>query len=110
MLQSSRTYYLYDQGVDMRKGFHALGGIVVSQMGLELKSGAGFVFLSRRRSHLKLLVWEGDGFSMYYRYLEKGTFEHPKLNGDQSITYEKLLLILYGIESEKIVKRKRFKM
>jgi len=109
MLERSRTYYLYDKPCDMRKSFNTLSAIVTAQMNLNLLSGAGFVFINKKRSHLKLLLWEGDGLSIYYKRLEKGSFEHPsKTGGTYQVNYQKLLLILQGIESDKIVKRKRF--
>lgn len=110
MFESSRKYYLYDQPTDMRKSFHALGAIVSQQMGVDLLSGAGFVFISKRRTHLKMLLWEGDGLSLYYKRLEQGTFEHPTGEAKGQISYEKLMLVLRGIETEKIIKRKRFSL
>jgi len=57
----------------MRKGFDSLCGIVKWQMALNALNGSVFIFLNRRRTHIKLLLWEGDGFSIYYKRLEKGT-------------------------------------
>jgi transposase len=108
MLDQSRAYYLYDQPCDMRKSFHTLGALVTQQMHLDLLSGAGFVFINKRKTHIKLLMWEGDGFSLYYKRLEKGTFEHPKATSSHQISYEKLYLILAGIETKKVIKRRRF--
>lgn len=108
MLEQSRQYYLYRSPVDMRKSFFTLGAIVRQQMQLEAENGSGYVFINRRKTHLKLLRWEGDGWSIYYKRLEQGTFEHPNVGQNHQISYEKLLLILRGIESENIVKRKRF--
>lgn len=110
MFESSRKYYLYDQPVDMRKSFNTLGAVVTQQMKQELLSGAGFVFINKRRTHLKMLLWEGDGFSLYYKRLERGTFEHPAGGDDYAISYEKILLVLRGIQTEKIEKRKRFSL
>jgi transposase len=110
MLERTRRYYLYDQPTDMRKSFNTLGAIVTLQMKLELLSGAGFVFINRRKTHLKMLMWEGDGLSLYYKRLERGTFEHPQSGDGFSISYEKLMLILEGIETKKVVKRKRFSL
>ena len=76
LFERSRRYYLYDQPTDMRKSFHTLGVLVKQEMQLELLSGAGFLFINRRKTHLKLLLWEGDGFSLYFKRLERGTFEH----------------------------------
>jgi len=94
----------------MRKSFNTLGAIVVSAMGLALQSGAGFVFINKRKTHLKMLMWEGDGFSLYYKRLEAGTFEHLRGLEDYQLSYEKLLLILQGIETKKIERRKRFSL
>ena len=110
MFESARKYYVYDRATDMRKSFHALSAIVSQQMGVDLLSGSGFVFISKRRRHLKMLLWAGDGFSLYYKRLEQGTFEHPKGGEKRQISYEQLLLVLRGIESEKITKRKRFSL
>ena len=65
MFERSRVYYLYDQPTDMRKSFNTLGALVVAQMRLTLQSGAGFIFINKRKTHLKMLTWEGDGFSLY---------------------------------------------
>ncbi len=70
MFERGRTYYLYDQPTDMCKSFNTLGGLVVSAMGLALQSGAGVVFINKRKTHLKMLMWAGDGFSMYYKRLD----------------------------------------
>ena len=108
MLERSRTYYLYDQPCDMRKSFNTLSAIVTVHMKLDLLSGAGFVFINKKRSHLKLLLWKGEGLSIYFKRLEKGSFEHPSKTGGYQVNYQKLRLILQGIQSDKIVKRKRF--
>ena len=108
MFEQSRTYYLYNKPTDMRKSFNTLGVIVKHSMNLDLLSGAGFIFINKRRTHLKMLLWEGDGFSLYYKRLAKGTFEHPNIALGKAITYQQLLLILQGISLQKIVKRKRF--
>ena len=109
MLERSRTYYLYSNPVDMRKSFNGLSGIVNNKMSLRVTDGSGYVFINKRGTHLKLLIWEEDGFSIYYKRLEKGTFEHPTKGINGKISYEKLLLILQGLEEKKIKKRLRFK-
>jgi len=110
VFERSGTYYLYDQPTDMRKSFHTLGAIVVSNMGLVLQSGAGFVFINRRKTHLKMLRWEGDGFGLYFKRLEQGTFEHLCGLDNYSLSYEKILLIMHGIKTKKVKRRKRFSL
>lgn len=108
MFEQSRTYYLYSKSCDMRKSFNTLSGLVRTEMNLPVLSGAGFVFINKRRTHLKMLTWEGDGLSLYFKRLTKGTFEHPKTGQEYSISYENLLLVLRGISTEQIVKRRRY--
>jgi transposase len=74
-------------------------------------SGDAFIFINRPRTHIKLLVWEMDGFTIVYRRLEKGTFEVPSFNLDQdalSITSDQLHCILKGIKLSSVKYRKRY--
>ncbi len=96
----------------MRKGFDSLSGIVTSQMLLDALSGSVFIFMNKRRSHVKLLLWEGDGFSVYYKRLEKGTYEMPAGNSSSStvtIDARELQFILQGVALRKIYLRPRLK-
>ena len=73
--------------------------------------GDVFIFLNRRQTHIKLLQWEGDGFGMYYKRLEEGTFELPSgfMEGTHSeISSKQLMLILQGISLKKAFYRKRY--
>lgn len=95
----------------MRKGFDSLCGIIQNELGRKVTSGDGFIFINRPRTHLKLLVWEMDGFTIVYRRLEKGTFEVPLFNLDQdslAITSEQLNCILKGITLSSVKYRKRY--
>ena len=94
----------------MRKGFDGLCGIIQSQMALNALDGAVFIFMNRRRTQVKLLLWEGDGFSIYYKRLEKGTFELPDSTSAATavaLDARQLQLILQGISLRKIVYRPR---
>lgn len=96
----------------MRKGFDSLSGLVSSQMQLNALSGSVFIFLNRKHNQVKLLLWEGDGFALYYKRLEKGTFEMPDSDGNKnerlSIRSEQLQLILQGISLKSVRRRKRY--
>ncbi len=109
MFERSRTYFLYDRPCDMRKSFNTLA-LLVQEMKLDLLSGAGFVFINKRKTHLKMLLWEGDGLSMYYKRLESGTFEHLQGLENYELSYDNLLLILQGIQTKSVQKRKRFSL
>jgi len=95
----------------MRCSFDSLSGLIQNHLGKSPLSGAVFIFLNKRRNQIKLLLWEGDGFSLYHKRLEKGTFELPLGNVNDkivSVSSEQLLLILKGISLKHIRKRKRY--
>ena len=71
-------YGLYCLPTDMRKGFDSLSGLVRSTLDRDPLSGEVFVFVSRTRMHVTLLYWDGDGFVLYYKRLEKGCFRVPR--------------------------------
>ncbi len=96
----------------MRKGFDSLSGMVKSQMALDALNGSVFIFMNRRRTHVKLLLWEGDGFAIYYKRLEKGTYEFPSGIGQCStiaVDARQLQFILQGVSLKKISLRPRLK-
>jgi transposase len=95
----------------MRKSFDGLSGIVQNEIRRDPLSSAIFIFWNRRRNQLKLLHWEGDGFALYHKRLEKGTFELPAADVGQpvlSIEADQLLLLLKGISLRHIRRRKRY--
>jgi transposase len=110
-LSPAVRYYLYTGHTDMRKGFDSLSGIISSQMVLDVLSGAVFIFINKKRNQVKLLLWEGDGFSLYHKRLEQGTYERPDCNdGNPSValSYQQLQFILQGVTLRKIHYRKRY--
>jgi len=111
-LQDNRRYYLHRESTDMRKSFDGLSGLVKQKMELNALGGDVFIFINKRRNQLKLLCWERDGFCVYHKRLEKGTFELPQASGSSSITLTalQLQLILNGIQLQSIKQRPRFKL
>src|SRR5256885_1728059 len=110
-LSPSCRYYLYAGNADMRKGFDSLSGIISSQMQLNALDGSIFIFINKKHNQVKLLLWEGDGFAMYYKRLEKGTYELPVYSDENSsalVSSEELQLILQGISLKSVRKRKRY--
>jgi len=96
---------------DMRKGFDGLSGLVASELKLDPLSGALFVFRNRRRDRLKVLYWDRDGYALWYKRLEAGTFEFPKAKGDEtctSISHQDLSLLLSGIDLASVRRRRRY--
>jgi len=104
-------YYLYGKRCDMRKGFDRLCGLVVNEFLQDPLSGDVFIFFNKPRSHVKLLQWQGDGFAMFYKRLEKGTYEIPDIDSTKvgaELTSQQLLLILEGISLMSVKKRVRY--
>lgn len=104
-------YWLYHYAADGRKSFDGLCGLVNNEMKQPIQAGDVFIFLNRRRTHLKALAWEGDGFSLYCKRLESGSFELPSglLAGTHSIlSSRQLMLILHGVSLKKVSYRKRY--
>jgi transposase len=110
-LTDQRNYHLYRKETDMRKGFNLLCGIVVNELGRQVMSGDAFIFINKPRTHLKLLVYEQGGFTIFYRRLEKGAFEVPVFDLDArslQITSNQLHFILQGVSLQSIKYRKRY--
>jgi transposase len=91
----------------MRKGFDSLCGLVRDGLQKDPLSGDVFIFFNKRRSQVKLLLWEKDGFSIYYKRLECGTYELPSLSSAE-IRSDELMLILQGISLKSVRRRQRF--
>jgi transposase len=80
---------------------------------MDALSGSVFIFINKKRNQLKLLLWEGDGFALYYKRLEKGTFELPATtqidSSSLAVSARQLQFILQGVSLEKVHFRKRYK-
>ena len=107
-LSASVTYYFYSQAVDMRKGFDSLSGLVQQHMQLNVLNGGIFIFINKKRNQVKLLFWEGDGLSLYYKRLEKGTYERPLVTDGWNISATQLQLILQGIQLKSVKMKNRY--
>ena len=66
-LTSTLNYYLYNSPTDMRMGFNGLCGLIRNRMQRNPLSGEVFIFINKRRDHMKLLHWEYGGFILYYK-------------------------------------------
>jgi transposase len=104
----SARYYLYREPADMRKSFDGLCGLVERGLGRDPSSGEVFVFLNRRRTHVKLLAFDRSGFVLYYKRLEEGTFEAPRAASGGGLTWPELMLMLEGVSLASARYRKRY--
>lgn len=104
-------YHLYRKETDMRKSFDSLAGLVSAELDKRIMDGDAFIFINRQRTHLKLLLWEKGGFTLFYRRLEQGTFEVPAFDLDaksMQLTTDQLNFMLKGISLKQIQYRKRY--
>lgn len=104
-------YFLYTLPTDMRKGFDALCGTVYNEMKLDPLNGDLYIFINRARNQIKMLHWQHDGFAIFYKRLEKGTYEIPvaEINlSHANIPIEQLLFILQGVVLKSIRKKARY--
>lgn len=109
MLALSHTcrYFLYRSATDMRYGINSLAGLVRNELGFDPMSGDVFVFIGKRRNQIRLLQWDSDGFAMYIKKLELGTFEWPRGHGNL-ISSHQLTLLLQGVMLESVRMRRRY--
>lgn len=106
-LSSSVRYFLYHEPTDIRFGINSLAGLVSNRLGFDPMNGDVFVFLGKRSNQIRFLQWDRDGFSMYIKKLERGTFERPVLSGN-AVTSSQLSLLLQGVSLASVSYRKRY--
>lgn len=95
----------------MRKGIDGLSGLVRNGLKRDPLTSDIFIFFNHRRNQVKLLHWERDGFAIYYKRLERGTYELPNVDhasGSTELRSDELMLILQGISLASVHRRKRF--
>jgi transposase len=98
---------------DMRKEFDGLSAVVIGKLQRDPLSGHLFLFVNRRCDKLKILYWDGDGLAIWYRRLEQGTFQMPKLQEDLcsvEIRSDELTMLIRGIDYSNVKRRRRFSL
>ena len=103
--------WLAAEATDMRCGFDRLAERVRVVMGQDPLGNSLFVFRSRRGDRLKILVWDRDGFVLWYKRLETGVFKLPRvMAGARSVELRasELAMILDGIDVSKLKRVARY--
>ena len=105
---SEKKVFLACGKTDMRKQINGLAEIVEGNFKLDPFDGALFVFCNRNRNRIKILEWDGDGFWLYFKRLEKGRFKWPEVGEESTmiLTGEELSYLLGGTLIELKLKRK----
>jgi len=117
-LTGNLRVFVCTQPADMRRSFDGLCGMAQDLMKQDPLSGHLFLFRNRNRDRLKILCWDRDGLAIWYKRLEKGTWQFPTdLNPSKQneptagveISVEELSLLLGGIDLRSAEKRRRWK-
>lgn len=114
-LSSSVKIFVCTKPADMRRSFNGLFELVRSHFLEDPYSGSLFIFRSRRGDFIKIIWWDSDGFAIFSKKLEMGTFRFPEVKfidgkyAPAEIERTDLLLLLEGIDTESVKRLKRYK-
>lgn len=101
---------------DMRRSFDGLAALVREHLGADPLAGHLFVFRNRRGDRIKLLYWDGDGYAIWYKRLEEGTFAFPAADGKRpqagahgvQLRAADLAMLLDGVDLASVKRSKRY--
>jgi transposase len=113
-LSAQTRVYLAKDPTDMRRSFRGLILLTEAVLRQDPLSGHLFVFLNRRRDLMKILYWDGSGYCIWYKRLERGTFQRPLAaiqdqQGGAELTPTQLALMLQGIDLASARQRLRYR-
>ena len=100
-VSSNLRIFAASEPVDFRKGFDGLVQIVRDEWREDPFTGDHFCFFNRRRDRVKVLVWDRNGFWLFYKRLERGTFE--RVGGSSKrieIDRARMSMLLEGIDTK----------
>jgi len=110
-LPASVRILLCLEPTDMRRSFDGLSMMTSHIMKQNPLSGHLFVFRNKRKDRIKILYWNHDGFAIWYKRLEEGTYRFPKTISDNyslEIEAHDLFVMLEGIDISKAKRLKRY--
>ncbi len=97
---------------DMRCGFDRLAELAGAVTGEDPLCGHLFLFRSRGGDRLKILYWDRDGYALWYKRLEEGTFKLPKVEASArsvQLRASELAMLLDGIDLRSVKRSKRYR-
>ena len=96
---------------DMRRSFDGLSMMAEHIVRTSPFSGHLFAFCNKRTDRLKILYWDRDGWAIWYKRLEAGTFQYPfSETGRKEIAAWELGVLLEGIDLKAGRRRKRYSL
>ena len=108
---TSTRIWLCLAATDMRCGFDRLAELARVVTGQDSMSGHLFLFRGRGGDRLKILYWDRDGYALWYKRLEEGTFKLPRIEPEQTsveLRASELAMMLDGIDLRSIKRSKRY--
>jgi len=103
---AAQRILVYRGACDMRRSFDRLAAMVEHELHRDVMRGDYFVFVNRRRTMLKLLYWDGDGFAIWFKRLERGQF---RLSEQDELDRAELSLLLEGVVGSDLRRLPRYR-
>lgn len=95
---SAENVYIACGYTDMRRAIDGLAAMVQQVFKLDPFSRSLYLFCGKRSDRIKALYWEGDGFILLYKRLERGRFQWPRHEAEaRQITQQQLRWLLEGL-------------
>ena len=90
---------------DLRNGIDGFASIIQSRFNLDpFDEGTLFLFCGRKSDRIKGLLWEGDGFLLLYKRIEKGRFCWPRNREElRSISKNQYELLMKGLTIDPLI-------
>ena len=107
--ESRVRVWLYARPTDMRKSFDGLSALVKNTLREDPLSGHLFVFINRKRTHIKVLYFDRSGYCIWTKRLEQGRFHYPPMADKVPLDWTGLKRILEGISLVSTRKYKRYR-
>jgi len=110
-LAHNTRIFMHVPPTDLRKSFDGLTGLVRAVFQADPLNGSWYLFFNRRRDRIKILYWDRDGLVLWYKRLERGSFETLRSADDAAaleLDATQLALLLSGVTIESARRRPRF--
>jgi len=105
-VSAAQRIFVYRGACDMRRSFDRLAGMVENELGRSAMQGDYFLFTNRRRTMVKILYWDGDGFAIWFKRLERGQF---RFSDREELDRGELSLLLEGIVGNDLRRLPRYR-
>jgi len=111
-LPSNSRIFVAVEATDLRKSYDGLAALVEGSFGHDLRTGDLFVFVNRKANQVRCLYWDRDGYCIWMKRLEAGTFRRVSSpDGRQILEVDatELAMLLAGVDAPVVKRRKRYR-